>query len=254
WPGPLTLVVPRRTGTGRVCDLACAGLDTVGLRVPAAPFLAEAIARFGRPLAGPSANRSGKISPTTAAAVMEDLSGRIELVIDGGDTPVGIESTIIACIDGTVRLLRPGGIPAEDIIAVTGPDLVEAGKGEQPVAPGMLSSHYAPDAPLRLNARRVLAGEALLAFGPHLPEDHEIAVEILNLSPRGDLTRAASRLYRHLRALDRFRPVAIAVSPIPETGLGAAIADRLRRAAAPRTPPEQDFHADDGSQRIDMDH
>ncbi len=234
WPGPLTLVVPRRFDGRPVCDLACAGLDTVGLRVPSQPALSEIIRRFGRPLAGPSANRSGRLSPTTAAAVAEDLGGQIEIIIDGGETRIGIESTIVACVDDTPRLLRPGGVPAEHIEAVLGETLAASDSHGTPQAPGMLASHYAPSAPLRLNATDVRPGEALLAFGTDIPDGYQNAVEVLNLSPRGDLVRAAANLFRYLRALDRHQPEAIAVMAVPETGLGVAIVDRLQRAAAPR--------------------
>lgn len=240
WPGPLTLVVPRAKIDGTICDLTCAGLDTVGLRVPETPFLRDIINGFGKPLAGPSANRSGRVSPTSANGVAEDLAGKIELIVDGGECPVGIESTIVACGNDKIRLLRPGGIPLEDLIGVVGDRITAANGAASPEAPGMMSSHYAPNAALRLNADRVHPGEALLAFGPNMPFGVTDAVEVLNLSPRGDTTRAAANLYRYIRALDRYDPVAIAVMPIPRTGLGAAISDRLRRAAAPRPNDQQD--------------
>jgi L-threonylcarbamoyladenylate synthase len=189
----------------------------------------------------PSANRSGHVSPTTAAHVMADLAGRIDLVIDGGPTPVGVESTIVACLDGA-HLLRHGGLPVEEIARVLGHPLPSdaAGTaesrrdGDAPLAPGMLSSHYAPRAALRLAAERVEPGEALLAFGPTLPPGAENAAAVLNLSPRGDLVEAAANLFAHLRALDASGARRIAVMPVPRRGLGAAIADRLARAAAPR--------------------
>ncbi|MBK5961176.1 threonylcarbamoyl-AMP synthase [Rhodoplanes elegans] len=244
WPGPLTLVVAKAPGCP-VCDLATAGLDTLALRVPDHPVAQAILAACGRPVVAPSANRSGHVSPTTAAHVVGDLAGRIDLVVDGGATPVGVESTIVACLGGMPRLLRPGGVPREALEAVLGgpvadppaavaetaPGVVpEAG----PIAPGMLSSHYAPRALLRLRAKSVAPGEALLAFGPSLPPGAEHAAAVLNLSAGGDLAEAAAALFAHLRALDASGAPVIAVAPIPRHGLGAAIADRLARAAAPR--------------------
>ncbi|MFD2183880.1 L-threonylcarbamoyladenylate synthase [Rhodoplanes azumiensis] len=244
WPGPLTLVVAKAGGCP-VCDLATAGLDTLALRVPDHPVAQAILAACGRPVVAPSANRSGHVSPTTAAHVVGDLAGRIDLVVDGGATPVGVESTIVACLGGTPRLLRPGGVPREALEAALGgpvadppaavaapsPGVVpEAG----PIAPGMLSSHYAPRALLRLRAKTVAPGEALLAFGPTLPAGAEHASAVLNLSASGDLAEAAAALFAHLRALDASGAPVIAVAPIPRHGLGAAIADRLARAAAPR--------------------
>jgi L-threonylcarbamoyladenylate synthase len=242
WPGPLTLVLPRAPDCP-VAELATAGLDSIALRVPDHPVAHALLAALGRPVVAPSANRSGHVSPTTAAHVMADLAGRIDLVIDAGPTPVGVESTIVACLDGA-RLLRPGGLPAEEIAHALGRPLpAEApatGKAEHareadaPLAPGMLSSHYAPRAALRLRAERVDPGEALLAFGPRLPPGAESAAAVLNLSAAGDLVEAAANLFAHLRALDAGGATRIAVMPVPRRGLGAAIADRLARAAAPR--------------------
>jgi L-threonylcarbamoyladenylate synthase len=234
WPGPLTLVLPKRPGCG-IAELATAGLDTVALRVPAHPVTRAILSAFGRPVVAPSANLSGHVSPTTAAHVMADLAGRIDLVVDGGATDVGLESTIVDC---TVRptLLRPGGIAREAIDRVLGARLDEGPRvleGAVP-APGMLASHYAPRAAVRLNARNVEDGEALLAFGANLPQGAEGAARVLNLSPRGDLVEAAANLFGHLRALDAAGTMKIAVMPIPMQGLGEAINDRLRRAAAPR--------------------
>jgi L-threonylcarbamoyladenylate synthase len=231
WPGPLTLVLPLRAGSA-IHPLVTAGLDTIALRMPRG-FGAKLIERLGRPLAAPSANSSGRISPTTAAAVADDLGDRIRLVVDGGATPVGLESTIVKVEDGKLRLLRPGGIAAEELEAAAGAALVR-GAGGGVEAPGMLASHYAPGALVRLNAQDVAASEALLAFGPERAKNAEGAVAVLNLSESGDLTEAASNLFSHLQALDRSGAKMIAVEPIPYEGLGEAINDRLARAAAPR--------------------
>ena len=234
WPGPLTLVLPRSPGCD-VSDLALAGLDTIALRVPSHPVARELLAAFGRPVVAPSANRSGHVSPTSAAHVLADLRGRIDLIVDGGPTQVGVESTIVSCVDQPT-LLRPGGLPREDIERVLGARLPDAPVSESPQAPGMLASHYAPKAQLRLNAHGAQTGEALLAFGeaPALP-----AIQVLNLSPRGDLIEAAANLFSHLRTLDRSGAKVIAVMPIPRHGLGEAINDRLERAAAPRPKDPQ---------------
>jgi L-threonylcarbamoyladenylate synthase len=240
WPGPLTLVVPKRPDCG-VAELATAGLPTIALRVPDHPVALAILAKFGKPVVAPSANRSGHVSPTTAAHVLADLRGRIDLIVDGGPTPVGLESTIVACLDGPV-LLRPGGLPRADIERALGRALPEAAPetatavedGIAPMAPGQLASHYAPHAALRLDAARVRAGEALLAFGPVLPPGAAGAVRVLNLSTRGDLIEAAANLFSHLRALDTPGVTMIAVMPVPHQGLGEAINDRLRRGQAPR--------------------
>ncbi len=234
WPGPLTLVVPRQPGRP-VAELATAGLVTIALRVPAHAVARDLLAAFGRPIVAPSANRSGHVSPTTAQHVLSDLRRRIDLLLDGGPSPVGLESTIVACI-GEPTLLRPGGLPRADIERVLGhpladsPRSVETGD-ETPIAPGQLPSHYAPKTLLRLNAESVCAGEALLAFGEPLPPG---ARRVLNLSPGADMIEAAANLFSYLRALDALGAPAIAVMPIPQTGLGEAINDRLQRAAAPR--------------------
>ena len=234
WPGPLTLVLPK-TPDCPVSDLATAGLDSIAVRMPDHPLARDLIAAFGRPVVAPSANRSGHVSPTTAAHVIADLRGQIDLVVDGGPTTVGVESTIVACL-GEPTLLRPGGLAREAITRLLGHPLTEAplieavGENEAPLAPGMLASHYAPKARLRLEADVVHPGEALLAFGPAL----EHAEAMLNLSLRGDLIEAAANLFSHLRALDASGASAIAVMPVPDEGLGEAINDRLRRAAAPR--------------------
>jgi len=235
WPGPLTLVVPAHAGT-RVCDLARAGLPSLALRVPAHPLAQALLAQVGRPVAAPSANRSGRVSPTRAAHVLDDLAGRIAAVLDGGDTPVGVESTVVACLGGTPRLLRPGGITRAALRDVLGldPAAPEPADADRPAGPGMLASHYAPRARVRLDATRIEPGEAVLLFGSHLPAGHETARARLNLSPAGDPAEAASRLFGALRDLDASGAETIAVAPIPEAGLGEAIRDRLARAAAPR--------------------
>ena len=229
WPGPLTIVLPLRIGHA-VHPLVSAGLDTVGLRMPDG-LAHEVIASLDRPLAAPSANASGRISPTTAQAVEADIGDRIPLILDGGATPVGVESTIVKIVDGAVRLLRPGGVAAEDIEAVIGMPLVRANAGKVE-APGMLASHYAPAAAVRLDAQALRPGEALLSFGRFAISGSPVASR--NLSPSGDLREAASNLFSFLAELDRSGASTIAVAPIPEHGLGEAINDRLRRAAAPR--------------------
>lgn len=232
WPGPLTLVLPLARGA-RVHPLVTAGLDTIALRMPQG-FGAELITRLGRPLAAPSANSSGRITSTSAEAVEVDLGKRIPLIVDGGPTEVGLESTIVKVEGGTLRLLRPGGIAAETIEAAAGRSLLR-GAGADIEAPGMLASHYAPGAAVRVGATSVLPGEALLAFGQQRADNSGQAIATLNLSPSGDLREAAANLFSHMQALDRSGAKTIAVEPIPETGLGEAINDRLRRAAAPRT-------------------
>ncbi|MCG2625093.1 threonylcarbamoyl-AMP synthase [Bradyrhizobium sp. WYCCWR 13023] len=237
WPGPLTLVVPK-TDDCPVSDLATAGLDTVAIRIPAHP-VAEAILRtFGGAVVAPSANISGHVSPTLAAHVESDLAGRIDLIIDGGPVAVGVESTIVGCFEAPM-LLRPGGLSRERIEAVLGAPLarplVEADSDDsQPLAPGMLASHYAPRATVRLHAQDVAPGEALLAFGPVRLPGVEAAAAVMNLSSTGDLDEAAANLFGYLRSLDAKAPRAIAVMTIPEEGLGEAINDRLRRAAVAR--------------------
>ncbi|WP_456717144.1 L-threonylcarbamoyladenylate synthase [Bradyrhizobium sp. USDA 4353] len=237
WPGPLTLVVPQADGCP-VADLATAGLETVAIRVPAHPIARALLAAFGGAVVAPSANISGHVSPTTAAHVAADLSGRIDLILDGGPVEVGVESTIIGCFEAPT-LLRPGGVPSEAIEAVLGqplarPAAAEMHAAEQPLAPGMLASHYAPHATVRLEATDLAAGEALLAFGPASLPGAAGAAAMLNLSPSGDAAEAATHLFGYLRSLDASGVRSIAVMPIPNEGLGEAINDRLRRAAAPR--------------------
>lgn len=232
WPGPLTLVVPVSAST-TVCDLARAGLGSIALRVPSHPLASAVLEAAARPIAAPSANRSGRISPTSAGHVIDELDGLIDAVLDGGPAVVGVESTIIACLSGAPRLLRPGGITQAQIENVTGRELVTGGDPAGIVAPGMLASHYAPQARLRLGAVDAATDEAFLAFGP-VPTAANPAAIILNLSPRRDLVEAAANLFGHLRELDAAGVRAIAVAPVPATGIGAAINDRLARAAALR--------------------
>ena len=232
WPGALTLVLPAKPGSP-VCGLVTAGLGTVALRMPQG-FAARLIAETGVPLAAPSANTSGRLSPTSAKAVAADLGARVALIVDDGTCPVGVESTILKVDgNGVLTLLRPGGVTAEEIEAVAGRPVLrpEANAGIE--APGMLASHYAPDAPLRMNASRVESGEGLLAFGPNRIEGASQAAAIVNLSPAGDLREAAATLFAALAALDR-KCERIACEPVPMDGLGEAINDRLARAAAPR--------------------
>ncbi|HEX2134282.1 MAG TPA: L-threonylcarbamoyladenylate synthase [Microvirga sp.] len=233
WPGPLTLVVPAAPACA-VSDLARAGLDSVGLRVPAHALARELLLRVGRPVAAPSANLSGRVSPTDAAHVLADLDGRIDAVVDGGPAAVGVESTIVACLDGLPRLLRPGGVPREAIEQVLGHGIALGSDGQAPLAPGMLASHYAPRARVRLVAESVRPGEAALLFAGARPAGLEGAAMALDLSASGDLAEAAARLFSYLRRLDAAGAASIAVTPIPEHGLGEAINDRLRRAAAER--------------------
>lgn len=234
WPGPLTLVVPYIGGEA-VCDLARAGLSTVGLRVPAHHLAHDLLKAFGGAVVAPSANRSGHVSPTSADHVMADLAGRIEAVLDGGETKVGVESTIVDVTTDTPRLLRPGGVTREDIEAVLGAPLADAeGDGERPASPGRLASHYAPRAAVWLDAREVPPGAALLTFAGARPPGAERAHAVIDLSPSGDLTEAAARLYGALRALDASGAPVICIVPLPRKGLGEAIRDRLGRAAAPR--------------------
>jgi L-threonylcarbamoyladenylate synthase len=237
WPGPLTLVLPR-TEDCPVADLATAGLDTIAIRVPAHPVAWAILRAFGGPVVAPSANLSGHVSPTNAAHVQHDLAGRIDLIVDGGPVAVGVESTIVGCFDQPL-LLRPGGLPRGEIERVLGRTLVQPpvdadNASGQPLAPGMLASHYAPRTPVRLNAIRIEAGEALLAFGSDPVSGVDAASTVMNLSPRGDLTEAAANLFGYLRSLDAKGARTIAVMPVPHHGLGEAINDRLRRAAMGR--------------------
>ena len=233
WPGPLTLVLPRRADC-RIDLLAGAGLDTLAVRVPAHEGALALLRAAATPIAAPSANRSGRVSPTSSAHVMAELSGRIAAVLEGGDCPVGVESTVLDLAAGGAALLRPGGVPVEAIEAVIGPvgRPVPPGAGAAPSlrSPGLMLSHYAPNLPLRLEAREVAPDEALLAFGPPLPG----AAQVFQLSELRDLREAASRLFAGLRALDVPGLKGIAAMPVPGEGLGPAIRDRLARAAEPR--------------------
>ena len=229
WPGPLTLVVPIAP-IGNICTLARAGLDSVALRVPAHDVARRLLAATGLPLAAPSANISGHVSPVTAAHVSADLGASVDLILDAGPCPVGVESTIISCLQDGPTLLRPGGISREAIEAILHRKLADHSGGKAPLAPGQLVSHYAPHARLRLAATSLEPGEAGLDFGGIFPT----AKNVLDLSERGDTTEAAANLFSHLRELDSRGFTTIAVAPIPGTGLGEAINDRLKRAAAER--------------------
>jgi L-threonylcarbamoyladenylate synthase len=232
WPGPLTLVLPRRPDS-RIALLCSAGLDSVALRVPAQPVAQALLRAVGRPVAAPSANRSGRISPTRAEHAAEELGDRVALYLDAGATAIGLESTVVSLLGAEPLLLRPGGLAAEEIEAVVGPlgrpaeTSGEAGR----LSPGLLASHYAPGKPLRLEATAVAPDEALLAFGSEVPQG---AAATINLSPAGDLREAAAHLFEALRALDAGPGRAIAAMAVPAEGLGLAIRDRLARAAAPR--------------------
>jgi L-threonylcarbamoyladenylate synthase len=236
WPGPLTLVLKKRAGCA-VAELATAGLDSIAVRVPSHEIARDIIRKLGRPVVAPSANRSGFVSPTTAQHVLDDLGGRIDLILDGGPTHVGVESTIVALLDRPL-LLRPGGLPRDELRRVLDTEIDDVPLGgmdpEALIAPGMMASHYAPRAKLRLNATSVEPGESVLAFGPHLPPGSERAIRVLNLSPAGDLVEAAANLFSDLRTLDGDDVKAIAVMRVPMDGLGEAINDRLTRAAAPK--------------------
>ncbi len=221
WPGPLTIVAPVRD-RDRVCDLARAGLDSVAVRVPGHARARAVIAAFGRPVVAPSANRSGRPSPTTFVDAVEETGAFAGVLIDGGDCAVGVESTVVSVLDGRVALLRPGSVTRDEIVAVIGP-LDRGGEGHR--SPGRMALHYAPDAPVRIEAEAARDGEILLGFGPG------VGALRWSLSPSGDLREAAANLFRRLREADRERPSGIAVSPIPTHGLGEAINDRLRRAA-----------------------
>src|SRR5438477_5469663 len=227
WPGPLTLVLPRQTDSG-LSLLASAGLGTIALRAPAHPVAQQLLRAAGTPVAAPSANRSGRVSPTMAAHVVAELGTDVSLALDGGACPVGLESTILDLTSGVPMLLRPGGVTREELIAIFGEIASPSARDHVPRAPGSLPSHYAPSLPVRLDARDARRGEALLAFGAEAPAGFS---EVLWLSRKGDLVEAAANLFAMLRSLDRPEFTAIAVMSIPEHGLGLAINDRLRRAA-----------------------
>jgi L-threonylcarbamoyladenylate synthase len=232
WPGPLTLVVPVQEN-GPVCDLARAGLQSIAIRIPASELARSLIQQSGKPIAAPSANRSGHVSPTSAAHVLADLDGRIDAVLMGPDAEVGLESTILAVDGRNVTLLRAGGLSRSEVEAWLGRVLrsPQTQSDAAPRAPGRLASHYAPRAAIRLNAKVAEPGEAILDFANQLGGSGGNRID---LSPSGDLTEAAARLYAALRALDAMETASIAVAPIPAFGLGEGINDRLARAAAPR--------------------
>lgn len=226
WPGALTMVLPRQADCP-VSLLASAGLETLAVRLPNHPLARALIEAAGTPIAAPSANRSGEISPSAAEHVLQSLGDKVEIILDGGPCKVGIESTVIDLSGPTPALLRPGGIAREELEAVIGPIALSDGSEDAPKSPGMLERHYAPSIPLRLNAKKAGPGEALLAFGSTVSARHA------NLSRLGDLTEAAANLFAMLRMLDQPGFSGIAVMEIPHTGLGVAINDRLKRAATP---------------------
>ncbi len=232
WPGALTMVLAKRADCP-VADLATAGLDTIAIRVPSHPIARALIAAAVVPIAAPSANRSGHVSPTTAAHVDADLGDQVAIILDDGPSPVGVESTVVDLSGAQPKLLRAGGVPTEAIETVLGAPLARATDmaGERPASPGQLASHYAPRAAVRLDAAAARPGEALLAFGPTVPSH---GGPTINLSPTGDLNEAAANLFAALRSLDATGVETIAIMPIPSSGLGEAINDRLRRAAAAR--------------------
>jgi L-threonylcarbamoyladenylate synthase len=232
WPGPLTLVLPLAEGAA-IHPLVTAGLDTIALRM-ARGFVSRLTGKLGVPLAAPSANRSGRITATTAEAVNSELGDTVELIVDGGRCEVGVESTIIKVAHGKLVLLRPGGVAVEDIEKATGLKVERHGGNADIQAPGMMASHYAPEARMRLNASTINKGGALLGFGPSGIADRKEAAIFLNLSESGNLREAAANLFTMLRKLDEAGVETIAVEPVPSTGLGEAINDRLARAAAPR--------------------
>ncbi len=227
WPGALTLVLPRKKDSG-LSLLVSAGLDTVAIRMPNHQIAAELLKASGKPIAAPSANRSGQISPTQAAHVAQSLPGKVDMILDGGPCAVGLESTVVDACGEHVGFLRPGGISVEELEQIVGPLIFPDDAPDAPKSPGMLTSHYAPTLPMRLNATEIEDGEILLGFGPHCEK------ATLNLSPSGNLNEAAANLFAMMRELDRDGFTRMAVSPIPQDGLGLAINDRLKRAAAPR--------------------
>ena len=232
WPGPLTLVLPLLKDS-KIHPLATAGLPTLAIRNPQGIF-ADIVAELGVPLVAPSANRSGRISPTSAIAVEHDFQGRVPLIIDGGACDVGVESTIIKVDGDDVYLLRPGGLEREAIEAIIKRPLKQLDHGAAIEAPGMMKSHYAPNASMRLNVDEVMDGEALLHFGDKPIKGQEKAKAMLNLSEKGDLKEAAVHLFDYMQRLDLVGATSIAVAPIPLISLGEAINDRLNRAAAPK--------------------
>ena len=227
WPGPLSLVLAKRPACG-IVDLVSAGLDTIALRAPAHPVAQALLAEVKLPIAAPSANRSGRISPTTAAHVEAELGDRPAMILDGGPCPLGIESTVVSVVGPKPALLRPGALPREAIELVLGVPLATAKANERGASPGQLATHYAPNTKLRLGATSVRPDEALLAFGRDVPQGGRLTI---NLSASGNLEEAAAKLFAALRELDQAGARTIAVMPIPAQGLGEAINDRLQRAA-----------------------
>ena len=227
WPGPLSLVLKKRPACG-IADLVSAGLDTIALRAPAHPVAQALLEAAQLPIAAPSANRSGRVSPTTAAHVEAELGERPAMILDGGPCPLGIESTVVSVIEPEPGLLRPGALPREAIELVLGAPLLAANANHRGASPGQLETHYAPSTKLRLGATGVSSSEALLAFGPEAPQGARVTI---NLSASGNLEEAAAKLFAALRELDQTGATAIAVMPIPAHGLGEAINDRLQRAA-----------------------
>lgn len=238
WPGPLTLVLPRRADSP-ISLLCSAGLDSLAIRLPAKESARQMLRAFGGPVAAPSANRSGRVSPTTAAHVLSELAGRVALILNDGACAVGLESTVLSLVGEQPLLLRPGGLSEEEIEARLGRPLAQAEADAPLASPGMLASHYAPGLPVRLNADAPLPNEAYLGFGPVTAVQQTALAMLplnaqLNLSPTGNLEEAAANLFAYLRLLDLPERSRLAVAPIPEFGLGRAINDRLQRAAAPR--------------------
>lgn len=237
WPGPLTLILPMKPASG-VHPLATAGLDTLGIRMPEG-FSRSVIKRYGKPLAAPSANTSGKISPTSAQHVEADLGGKLALILDAGPAEIGLESTIIKVDGDEIRLLRPGGLDVADIEKLTGKTVLRPETAGAAIeAPGMLASHYAPGAAVRLNATNVNPGEALIRFGGKPLAGEENAMQVLDLSPSASLREAAANLFAYMKRADASGATTIAFGPIPVEGLGEAIIDRIERAAAPREGAE----------------
>ena len=232
WPGPLTMVVPRPANSA-LSLLVSAGLDSIAIRVPGHPVAQAILRTAGKPIAAPSANRSGAVSPTTPHHVLESLGDRVDAIVTGGKCMVGLESTVIDLTGPEAVLLRPGAVLPDEMERLIGPVRLSAGDPTAPKSPGQLESHYAPNAAVRLNASSAEEDEAFLTFGP----DRFVfgGTTRLNLSLEGDLNEAAANLFSHLRSLDQSGTRRIAVMPIPEVGLGLAINDRLRRAAAPRS-------------------
>lgn len=233
WPGPLTLILPLRAGDG-IDRNSTAGQDSAAVRAPVG-FAHDVIAQLGKPVAAPSANTSGRISPTTAQHVADDLGERIPLIVDGGPTTLGVESTVIRVTGAGLAILRPGALNADLLAEVADAPLTGITPGAEKLSPGMMNSHYAPRARMRLNAEQIEPGEAVLSFGPALLPGIDAASEVFNLSPSGDLDEAARNLFDLMHKADATGADSIAVAPIPKRGLGLAINDRLQRAAAPRS-------------------